>query len=372
MVKLRKSTIAQRKSMYQKFIANTIFYLLNILYFVETSSKKSKLAKTNSTVQLRRSERIKNILIKKQGKKVSVVVSDVLVEKNITKTIVKPKALSKNISNTSNKDENVIKIREKFYNQIGRDEMYRDKINQNPNVYNKDKHGNLSGNQFDLAMDNAFNGFIISVLQLYNEGSFNFKDPTKSLEVKGFKVHRWTTLPPITEFNDLLMRSCQFWLISGSYNVLTNDHFDMIKKFFDSGKGVYIWGDNDPYYADANKLSKNLFGAEMSGNDIGGLTVNIQKEPKKSGLVVENIINTGVDFLFEGHTIAKISDNVDLEPVMYGSANNLVVASYNKDGKRAIIDGGFTRLYCNWNSAGTGRYVMNAAAWLANIENIPI
>ena len=54
------------------------------------------------------------------------------------------------------------------------------------------------------------------------------------------------------------------------------------------------------------------------------------------------------------------------------SSNNLVVASYNKDGKRAIIDGGFTRLYIDWKSAGTGRYVKNAAAWLANIENITI
>ena len=36
--------------------------------------------------------------------------------------------------------------------------------------------------------------------------------------------------------------------------------------------------------------------------------------------------------------------------------------------KRLIFDGGFTRLYCNWDTAGTGRYVKNAAAWLANVE----
>ena len=28
----------------------------------------------------------------------------------------------------------------------------------------------------------------------------------------------------------------------------------------------------------------------------------------------------------------------------------------------------FTRLSNKWDSAGTGRYVMNAAAWLANYE----
>ena len=41
---------------------------------------------------------------------------------------------------------------------------------------------------------------------------------------------------------------------------------------------------------------------------------------------------------------------------------------YEKDGKRAIFDGGFTRLYNGWETAGTPRYVKNAAAWLANYE----
>ena len=44
------------------------------------------------------------------------------------------------------------------------------------------------------------------------------------------------------------------------------------------------------------------------------------------------------------------------------------LAFYDKDGKRALVDGGFTRLWCNWDSAGTDRYIVNAAAWLANIE----
>ncbi len=32
------------------------------------------------------------------------------------------------------------------------------------------------------------------------------------------------------------------------------------------------------------------------------------------------------------------------------------------------MDGGFTRLYCNWDTAGTVRYVANAATWLVNVE----
>ena len=58
----------------------------------------------------------------------------------------------------------------------------------------------------------------------------------------------------------------------------------------------------------------------------------------------------------------------DLTPLIYGSANNLVTAAYEKNCKRLILDGGFTRLYVNLDSAGTGRYVKNAAAWLVNYE----
>ena len=45
-----------------------------------------------------------------------------------------------------------------------------------------------------------------------------------------------------------------------------------------------------------------------------------------------------------------------------------MAAFYDRDGRRAIVDGGFTRLYIQWDTAGTGRYAKNAPAWLANAE----
>ena len=67
-------------------------------------------------------------------------------------------------------------------------------------------------------------------------------------------------------------------------------------------------------------------------------------------------------------TIATIDENAKLTPIIYGSAGNLVTAAYEKDGKRLIMDGGFTRLAVNWDDAGTARYVKNAASWLVNSE----
>nr|MDO8113442.1 hypothetical protein [Candidatus Sigynarchaeota archaeon] len=80
------------------------------------------------------------------------------------------------------------------------------------------------------------------------------------------------------------------------------------------------------------------------------------------------IITTGLNVLYEGITIATIQKSPGMTPLVYGSAKNLVTALYDKNGRRALFDGGFTRLYCNWDSAGTGRYVKNAAAWLANYD----
>ena len=55
-------------------------------------------------------------------------------------------------------------------------------------------------------------------------------------------------------------------------------------------------------------------------------------------------------------------------PLLYGSAGNLITAVYDHDGRRLIVDGAFTRLTTQWDEAGSGRFVTNAAAWLANLE----
>jgi hypothetical protein len=232
-----------------------------------------------------------------------------------------------------------------------------------------DSYGNPQGNQYDLAVDGAFEGQTVAVLHLYTGEGFDFELPKNALKEKGFSVYRWINNPPdIKEFKKGLDKACQLWIISDSYQKLNAEHVEAIKEFFDGGKGVYIWGDNQPYYADANVVAKALIGVEMKGNVMGAKVVNLQTENKKVGLIPNHLISTGIQNIYEGITIATIDDHQDLTPLIYGSADNLVTAAYEKNGKRLIIDGGFTRLYVNWDSAGTGRYVKNVAAWLVNYE----
>jgi hypothetical protein len=232
-----------------------------------------------------------------------------------------------------------------------------------------DRFGNAAGSQHDLAVDGAFDGQTVAVLQFYTEEAFDFSLPKKALAEKGFSVYRWLNKPPSPEeLEAKLKKACQLWIISGDTQKLNEKHLAVIKRFFDSGKGVYIWGDNEPYYADANAVAQALLGTRMLGNLMGDNVVGLQKGKDTPGLLRGHLLTTGLEHVYEGITIATIQPNQTLTPLIYGSAGNLVAAFHDRDGKRAILDGGFTRLYYKWDTAGTGRYVKNAAAWLVNVE----
>ncbi|MCB0712347.1 MAG: hypothetical protein KDD67_08475 [Ignavibacteriae bacterium] len=237
----------------------------------------------------------------------------------------------------------------------------------------KDSYGNAQGQQYDLAPDGAFQGQTVLVLHLYTGEGFDFENPRKALEEKGFSVVRYKNNPPSPEqLKKDLDRACQLWIISDATSKLNDEHISMIKTYFDRGYGVYIWGDNSPYYADANKVAEALFGGSMEGNLYGDQPVGIQSGELSPGIREGHDVTTGLETVYEGITIATLAEQSNLTPLVYGSAGNLISAAYEKDGKRAILDGGFTRLYIKWETAGTDRFVKNAAAWLVNIDNFEL
>jgi hypothetical protein len=232
-----------------------------------------------------------------------------------------------------------------------------------------DKFGNAQGNDHDLAVDGAFKGQTVAVIQEYTGEGFDFSLPRAALKEKGFSVFRWSNgVPTPADLEKALAKSSQLWLVSGSSRMLTDAHVAVIKKFFEAGHGVYIWGDNEPYYADANFVAEGLLGTTMTGNVMGDQVVGVEKKVGGVGVLPNHLLTTGLENIYEGITIATIAPTKDLHPLIYGSADNLVAAYYDQGGKRAILDGGFTRLYLKWDTAGTSRYVKNAGAWLANAE----
>ena len=232
----------------------------------------------------------------------------------------------------------------------------------------KDSQGNAEGTQYDLAKDGSFDGHTVVVLHFYTGEGFDFAKPESALVEKGFSVIRHTTPPPVNQLRTELSTASQVWIISSDVQHLSGGHLNIIDDFFQQGKGVYIWGDNDPYYADANAVSSKLLGCSMSGNSRGNKVVNEAMSIGENGFT-KHQITTGLEFLYEGHTIAQIHYSKEqLTPILRGSDGHVVTACYDSNEKRAIIDGGFTRLYHQWDDAGTARFVKNAAAWLVNWE----
>ncbi len=232
----------------------------------------------------------------------------------------------------------------------------------------RDRYGNAATSRFDLAVDGAFTGQTVLVIDLYRQP---FQHATAALRQKGFGVVRYQDVPSVEELKGALAKSNQFWLLASCDNTvyLSKDHQAAIKKFFDAGHGVYIWGDNDPCNADADALAQVLIGARVHGDLPGDRVVGLSRGRGKPGVMPDHLLTTGLEYLYEGVTVATVYPNQrSLTPIVYGSAGNLVTAAFEQDGKRLIIDGGYTRLDYKWDSAGTGRYVRNAAAWLANVE----
>jgi hypothetical protein len=137
----------------------------------------------------------------------------------------------------------------KYYNACARENaIYSQQVDDVSGESKKikvesDVHGNAQGNQYDLAVDGAFQGQTIAVLHFYTGEGFDFSLPKAALQEKGFSVYRWIDNPPSPEeLEKALKNACELWIISSNVQKLNEEHLKVIKKFFDSGKGVYIWG----------------------------------------------------------------------------------------------------------------------------------
>ncbi|MFO0599919.1 MAG: hypothetical protein U0228_31710 [Myxococcaceae bacterium] len=231
----------------------------------------------------------------------------------------------------------------------------------------RDSYGNATGSQYDLAVNGAFSGQTVLIIDLYNQP---MPAAEAAIKQKGFSVVHYHQVPSLKEFTAGLEKSNQVWIIASCDDSvhLSKEHQQAVKRFFDSGHGVYLWGDNDPCNADADSLASMLIDARVKGDLPGDQVVSRSDGPGKPGVVRDHLLSTGVENVYEGVTVATVKPSGKLTPVIWGSAGNLITAAFEDHGKRLILDGGYTRLSYKWESAGTGRYVMNAAAWLANYE----
>jgi len=140
------------------------------------------------------------------------------------------------------------------------------------------------------------------------------------------------------------------------------------------GKGLYIFGDNEPYYLHANLILNAIFGFELMGNTPADQILKPHFTLQTGTFLPNHIITTGVPELYEGITICyPSSSHPEVKVLGHSSDGNPVIlyADKNLQGRgRIVIDCGFTKLVlAKWNkTAGTSRYVTNAVCWLSGVS----
>jgi hypothetical protein len=175
----------------------------------------------------------------------------------------------------------------------------------------KDNYGNAAGREFDLVADGAFSNKVIYVLNLCHR-ECSLTSPNAALSKKGFRVVEDITVPGKHDFAARLNEASQFWLISDMEGYLPSDYIGLIEEYFNRGHGIYIWGDNAPFFVDANKVAAQIFGITMSGNSPGTQVVSLREGGKISGIIPNHLISTGIVNVFEGSTIAEVMTSNEL------------------------------------------------------------
>ncbi|WP_322613900.1 hypothetical protein [Dermacoccus abyssi] len=149
------------------------------------------------------------------------------------------------------------------------------------------------------------------ILNLCSEA--NVVQPRAALERKGFEV---VELRDCSGLSDALDDAAEFWVISDRTQHLTSSALDAIESFFKEGRGIYIWGDNDPYFVDANLILQRLFSASMFGDSPGDEVVTLRDDGSSSGMIPGHLVPTGLRNVYEGRTIAEVPTSGGLDPLI--------------------------------------------------------
>jgi len=186
-----------------------------------------------------------------------------------------------------------------------------------------------------------------------------------------------------------------------SYRTFLKDKYkeefiSSVVDYHKSGGGLFLWGDNEPYYYEMNLIlkqisefnndEKNPSYIQFSGNTKADKVLSYGDPTKPGEFDKEHLIFSGINYLFEGITIcypvvqSSVTDSfadpsvggvrgtLGKYDVLATSSNGkpVILKIEKNDGRgRVILDSGWTKLYkFGWSTVGQYRYVVNACVWL--------
>lgn len=230
-----------------------------------------------------------------------------------------------------------------------------------------------------MGRDGAYNKSSILIAQFYQDAQFNdaaIQAPINALKVKGFQVKHVTNENDcLTELESNLHQIA--WIIS-TLSIENGRFISTLTKFHAHGGALFLFADNVPYICHASQFLQQKFGITLEGDYHGGKILTFEENGHtKLGHYGQHEIFTGIQNLFEGITIChpvyttetSRKTFINLATATDGSPSIGVYdpPTGSKEGRLAL-DCGFTKLYINWDSAGTARYIVNVSCWLLGID----
>lgn len=262
--------------------------------------------------------------------------------------------------------------KERFYNEsAGRSNI------DNAPAY--DQHGNPIGRGFDLGRDGSFKEYKILIGQLYVGPELSdvaMKKPIDALKVKSFEV---THVKGESAFlSELRSKRYQIaWVISTN-SISDTTFVSALIEFHSTGGAIFLFADNTPYICPASEFLNKKFGVTLTGDFHGCQTLTYKDNGHlTTGNFGQHDIFTGIKHLYEGATIchpvySTPASRAALITVATATDGNPNISVFDPPATsvegRLCLDCGFTKLFMNWDDAGTARYIVNVSCWLASID----
>ncbi|CAF4413313.1 unnamed protein product [Rotaria sp. Silwood2] len=247
------------------------------------------------------------------------------------------------------------------------------------NAGSYDRHGNPIGKGYDLGQDGSFTEYSILIGQLYLGGELSdaeMQKPIEALKVKGFQVKH--VRGESVFLSELRSKRYQIaWVISTS-SIADATFISALMEFHSGGGAIFLFADNTPYLSHASEFLNRKFGVTLTGDFHGGQTLAYKENGHLvAGHFGQHDIFTGIKHLYEGITIchpvhSNSASRTILMTVATATDGNPCISAFDppansKEG-RLCLDCGFTKLFINWDDAGTARYIVNVSCWLTGID----
>eukprot|EP01106_Pelomyxa_sp_JSP_P014818 TRINITY_DN4855_c0_g1_i1.p1 TRINITY_DN4855_c0_g1~~TRINITY_DN4855_c0_g1_i1.p1 ORF type:complete len:415 (-),score=64.15 TRINITY_DN4855_c0_g1_i1:181-1257(-) len=261
----------------------------------------------------------------------------------------------------------------------------------------------FSAPEFDLGKDGAFSNFSVLFIAFYAQLYHEFcSNAMPALQKKGFKVTAMQMTQELAFIEALNSGKYDVaWVISGSpafggpARTPANEKLftDALIAFHQKKKGLMIWGDNRPFFHEANLVLGTLCGARLTGNSAGDRLMAHGDATVPGSFDSNHIVFSGINYLYEGVTICFPVEkdapspfpNPEMAtanwraPALVGKLKTLATSSNgwpvisccesSESGGRVIVDTGYTKLFSSyWRSEGQARYVVNACVYLVDVE----